>query len=134
MENQLVSIETAKLAKSKNFGVFEGCWYNNDKLSWIEHPGDEGLSSYFEYKNDNDDNIISLPDNICLAPTQSLLQKWLRERHNIIVSIIPHFYGPEGKSVKYQYSIFVFTDPREFDNYEDCLEIGLQEGLSQIKT
>lgn len=132
MKEQLISFPVAKLAMEKGFD--ELCLYGYTNLE-SNHPKYGKIHDFgHAYAIRPYARNSSYPLNdLITASTQSFLQKWLREKHNIIVSIIPHFYGPEGKSVKYQYSIFVFTDPREFDNYEDCLEIGLQEGLSQIK-
>jgi len=58
MEETLISFETAKLASEKGFDL-------------ITEVGN------FEYEDEN---------SIYLAARQSLLQKWLREEHNINVS------------------------------------------------
>ena len=58
-----------------------------------------------------------------LAPTQSLLQKWLRETHNIFISI----------NVNYCYKIYnndeLYEESFYYNNYEEALEQGLQEAL-----
>lgn len=62
-----------------------------------------------------------------------ILQKWLREKHKIIISIDPHFYGMNAPYIiKYCYKEFVHRDHREFNTYEEALEQGLLEGLTQI--
>lgn len=76
MEEQLVSFEVAKLAKEKRFP--QQCtssskiYYNN-----------EGKLNVNYYRNSYDRDID------ILAPTQSLLQKRLREKHNIILLVYP---------------------------------------------
>ena len=106
MKEQLISFETAKLAKEKGFNI---------KI----------------YKNTIDYELN--------PPTQSLLQKWLREVHKIhieieiaadeeLVNIIPFIY---------QISIYKQKEgyfPRDFYNtYEEALEEGLLEALKLIK-
>ena len=72
MEEQLISFETAKLAKEKGFDwicrVFYEDWDNNELHEPIS-PSDFNNEHVWE-------KTIS-------APTQSLLQKWLREVHDI---------------------------------------------------
>ncbi len=110
MEEQLISFETAKLAKGRGFKK-EWCSiaYKEDKKLYM----DTGL--YTNYP----------------APTQSLLQKWLREKHRIYV--IPLFDEPYGwtiginsKTVKFNLNLF-------FNTYEEALEKGLQESLKLIE-
>ena len=68
-------------------------------------------------------------------PTQSLLQKWLREEHGILVEV-------QFNTVTFGYRLF---NPHETDDklfsdwcyddmwdYEEALEKGLQEGLKLI--
>jgi hypothetical protein len=73
------------------------------------------------------------PDHV-LLPTQSLLQKWLREKHEIIL-----FISPIGsKPVKYLAVIphcYVKKDIKglgTFDSYEQALEAALQQALNII--
>lgn len=120
MRDQLVKFETAKLAKEKGFDGSATCeskWLVNDKTGlfkeWI------GLSPYVA------DGCITY-----YRPTQSLLQKWLRDEHKKVVTINPHFYDYSG--TKYNYRIYVHKDNREFDTYEQALEEGLKEALNSL--
>ncbi len=70
-----------------------------------------------------------------IIPTQSLLQRWLREVHNIQVYASSATINMLGK-----YRDYIFTvngkssDHRDgYDTYEEALEKGLQEGLKLIK-
>ena len=67
-----------------------------------------------------------------VAPTQSLLQKWLREKHDIHITITSisqeswqyHIQKPKDKlGDNYE---------EDFENYEEALEVGLQEALKLI--
>lgn len=98
MEDQLVSLETAKLAKEKNINL-EYC------------------------------NCGGYPDCICLdkRPTQSLLQKYLREEHEI------HAWA-EQKAAYYFPRVGSFKKGNSIGKpYEEALEIALQEALKLIK-
>ena len=72
-------------------------------------------------------------------PTQSLLQKWLREKHNIHIIIKP-FYDSKTKKISWaadiiQIGIQIVKTKRliiQF-TYEEALEIALQEALKLIK-
>lgn len=80
-------------------------------------------------------NINSLQCNTVFSrPTQSLLQKWLRENHKLIISINImsdlSYYSllidiNENKlNLKHQ------SKSRGFNMYEEALEDGLQEALN----
>jgi hypothetical protein len=149
MEEQLISFETAKLAKEKGFdlkvdlealysfqfitdnSLVSDYWYNKEGgLCRLEYPKDDDLSNYI-----NKDNY----KEIYLAPTQSLLQKWLREQHNIIVIVdldattTPKYYYD---IYKYEYIAEYTTYPGIctplYTTYEEALEVALQEALKLI--
>ena len=73
MEDELIKFETAKLAKEKGFDI--PC----KKSYWVNPDGEFWLASY-SYDRDR---YLGRP--WLLVPTQSLLQRWLREVHNIHV-------------------------------------------------
>ena len=138
MEEQLISFETAKLAKEKGFNEFSNNLYSLMSENLIKDSKNKNSDSddkHREYK------FVSVP-------TQSLLQKWIREVHNIeiLINRIP----PEavlasknnGKNILNNYSYYVWSlnnNPRiankgSFKNtYEEALEVGLQEALKLIK-
>ncbi len=123
MEEKLITFETAKLAKENGFDVIQtygqaSSLYNNDgKHTYYMNYG-------FMYSGLNEGYIS--------APTQSFLQKWLRENFEIIV-LVEYIYDDE----KNWYYTFP-SNPRElsedeyFDTYEEALESGLQEALKLI--
>lgn len=111
MQEQLISFETAKLAKEKGFK--ENCThlYNNEILEEKNCIG-------FVINIDGINNLIT-------APTQSLLQKWLRETHKIHVWCS---YQEKG--------YFINIDTKELNGwyreYEEALENGLRMGLKHF--
>jgi hypothetical protein len=135
MEEQLITFETAKLAKEKGFSGYFNCsqyvQYNTGEDGWK-------LMSFEDYCRLDEE--IGIGDKIRLsAPTQSLLKKWLRENHDIHVSAFPVLKN------RYFASVSIITDngtngiikspydPKEAKNtYEEAFEVGLQEALNLI--
>jgi len=76
MKEELTSFETAKLAKEKGFNINVFKYFFDSCNSLIE--------TSFIAGNHNNFGHISIP-------TQSLLQKWLREEHKIEVTVMPMF-------------------------------------------
>jgi len=118
MQEQLVSFETTKLAKEKGFDIH--CRFHFDDLD-EKHPVYE-----------NEDFPYNSFDDSLFAPTQSLLQKWLREKHQLAVL-------PTLSSKNYGYTIVadktfveIITYDTDFDSYEEVLEIGLLTALKLI--
>ena len=121
MKEQLISLDTAKLAKEKGFDEITALVYNTyygkimGNINSLKH-------------SDGDNPIISLPE-------QALLQKWLREEHKIIVFVNPfkdHASDLNNNEI-YKYCIWNNSIGAEFkDTYEEALEIGLQEALKLI--
>ena len=114
MNEQLISLETSKLAKEKGF----------DRIKIVSK------------------NNIEAAYN---APTQSLLQKWIREVHNIHINI-DYGCGITLRNEYYQYSysledINKAEEEERFEQfageiyptYEASLEAGLYNALLLIK-
>ena len=110
MEEQLISFETAKLAKEKGFKRL--CDFSYDEDGMITGNCEQAY------------NFV--------APTQSLLQKWLREKHKIHIEL-------QCDSNYYKYFILIYYKTNCVFNlddsliYEEALEIGLQEALKLIE-
>lgn len=127
MREQLVSYETAVLAKQKGFNLYCIYSYWNNQLTtdtpgYSLENGETSQDNYFEFKR-------------YYVPTQALLQRWLREKHDIHIVIDP--VKEKGKLVYYG---SVISDNVEeevyntegFDTYEECLEDALLDGLNLI--
>ena len=120
MQEQLISFETAKLAKEKEFDLEVQAMTAGENYPVIFNPREE--SPY----NWNSREGYSIP-------SQSLLQKWLREEQNIHIGI---FYGDLSK--KYMGDInsvnkrFFIDLECKYNTYEEALEFALQEALKLI--
>jgi hypothetical protein len=137
MEDTLISFETAKLAKKKGFNKKVLFSYEySDKKSFLYCGGvlynssknKYGYTENLEYNLYNHNSHKKL--KVYSAPSQSLLQKWLREKHNIEVYIIPWIYN--NKTV-YDFFVNYEGESRAYSTYELALESGLLEGLKLIK-
>lgn len=160
MKEELITFETAKLAKEKGFN--ENCEYS---YLWNKkHPEfDDVNETEKQRKSHNEYNIqidgysflsnkYNCKHNVNYkilgysAPTQSLLQKWLWETFNIFISIIP-IKDKDCPIIRFQYRIIDFREDLEevkyehqynsdweiFDNPYLSNEKGLQEALKLIK-
>lgn len=122
MKEPVVSFEIAKLAKEKGFPT--------ELVTTHEAYNIKGdLGSIF-YSND----IFDI-----LAPTQSLLQKWLREKHNIHIEItLPvddelKYCTPISFEFMVVYKNKDYYDGLFYDKYEEALEAALLKALQLIK-
>lgn len=128
MQETIISFETAVLAKEKGFHSlveYEGHFYDK-----------EGNVIHWNHSARLIEKIF------CLAPTQSLLAKWLREVHKTHVSAFPI------SSNKWFYTIRKFKSAPDFnfedivkspyspgfakETYEEALEAGLKQALTLI--
>lgn len=129
MEDTLVGFEVAKLAKGKGFSIVTQYGFC---------PDGEELSSAWKYMS-NDNRSIS-------RPTQSLLQRWLREVHNIYVDVVSYYdedqlplskdnlQKPKGFFCWDAYDEgFSEEKADKFKTYEQALEHRVMEGLNLIK-
>lgn len=125
MEEHLITFETAKLAKKKGFPQTTMTEHFNDILPYRE-DGTRKLDLNYNGEEYS-------------AVTQSLLQKWLREKYSMHLTInigLPHncsdimYYSNVIKFGKHHKSKFrsVF-----YKTYEEALEDALQEALKLIK-
>ena len=114
MQDKLISCETAKLAEEKGF---------------------KNKNYYFGYKDDKLVVKDQYPNTI-KAYTQSLLQKWLREKHNIDVLI--KYDSPVRPKYPIRYTFYIYTtldwySQHTYITFEEALEAGLYEALKLIK-
>lgn len=133
---QFITLETAKLAKQAGFD-----WECNERYS-------EGHDT-----NDSEPLYISPRDNwnqdadLYSAPTQAVLQRWLREVKNIWVSVTCDSAGDlryamyraelYDNEIGYYNTSYWDDDEKkecaeEYPTYEAALEAGLQECLTLL--
>lgn len=134
MQEQLVTFETAKLAKDKGF-TLDGdnkCYIPNGQL----FPSSFAVSNY-------DAAIAREFTKFVYAPTQSLLQRWLREVHKLDIQIEP-VWGNFNMTIREYCTWIPYTkeedelDPEDeapeyFSTYELALEKSLKDALNLIK-
>ena len=106
-EDDLVTYETALLAREKGFDI--DCGWKLRKL-------DDGT---FTHTNCSDLGVEQ--------PTQSLLQKWLREVKGENITP-PLFFSHQG----YACDIMGFENTKYFKTYEEALENELYECLQRV--
>ena len=149
MTEQIITIETAKLAKEKGFSncpdedLSDYCiyckYYDGYKNNVPEEKWEEYYPLSIRYLNidQGSSKYDYSPQNSYEAPTQSLLQKWLREKHQIHVEpyISNKLYGyrismPDNNPA--YSSIQEYTDVLFASSYEQALEEGLFKGLKLV--
>lgn len=141
MLDQLVSLETAMLAKEKTFN--EICYYFYNDTMHKEAMEDCKFHSNKQFEEKYSSDYIT-------APTQSLLHRWLREKHNLWVEITLWGDGigtmcaikkadlndkeeDGSRIVRLEKNVDTGQITRLEFSYEKTLEIGLQEALKLLK-
>lgn len=161
MEEVLVSPEVAKLAKEKGFNEQTPFFYTEESTICCFHSCElfYGVVSKEEDKQNylcnsadisvyDSANKIRLKNKVqydaktfftfkCTAPTQSLLQKWLREKHNIHIVCWWYdkedkFYTELGRKTKEKIFVQCGNTTLLFNTYEEALEEGLKHALTLI--
>jgi hypothetical protein len=121
MNEQIVSLKTAELAKEKELD-FEldlggNCTcYNkeNELLSYHVH---------FQYPDRSE---------YVFAPTQGLLQKWLREVHKIHIGVDYDRHGWSYFLTNIKNDTGEVNWSKDYTTYEEAIEAGLYRALSEI--
>lgn len=132
IHEEICTYEVCKLAKEKGFDW--GCLYHYDrKGSLHQHYAYDAMNSGVGV-----DDLLMYDGHLytseCLAPTQSLLQRWLREEKNIDIAIVPLYDGG------YAYIIYnihcrdnrVVNTNAGYATYELALEDALKYALENL--
>ena len=118
MKEELIKVETAKLAKEKGLNIDVNNFYiNGNVVYWMDL--------------DHTKNT----DSVYLAPTQSLLQKWLREEHNLYFGALPIVHNDVRNKASYfrpTKNDCCMYNFKRCNTYEEALEKGLIEALKLI--
>lgn len=127
MHEELISLETAKLAKEKGFNIpVLDCINENGEI------GDQEELNFFNYNQFLSEKWST--QNLYSCPSQSLLQRWLREKHELFVFVNYRSFGIEECNGWY-YHIGKSPDhysPDQFKTYEEAMEAGLRHALTQM--
>lgn len=126
MNDQLITKETAVLAKEKGFNL------KSDK-GYYKHGSEKDFTVLLLWE-DSEPNEPEFGH----APTQSLLQRWLREIHNISIEVFSLSYHNKiqftmniKKLNKSEIKI-LSKNNYHFETYEEALEFGLQKALELL--
>ena len=134
LREKLISFETAILAKEKGFKNACDGFVNKDNeyifMPDLLYPN----NSEFSHNSEEDPEVVEwkeLMKTLVLAPTQSLLQKWLREVHEISIKIDDYY---TNSRVRFDYNVCELGSQEDnpvgiFETYEEALEIGLYQAL-----
>lgn len=130
MKEELVKYETALLAKKKDFDwdVYDGYDTRTGKICYtLKEEWREGCPINIEY-----DVFVS-------APTQSLLQRWLREIHKIHIWVQLNTLTAETTNLLFEVVIYKpsLTNTTDitycyYSSYEEALEQGLIHALKLV--
>jgi hypothetical protein len=139
--DKLIGREVAILAREKGFN--EVCYYfHSPEFSEIEN------GKYHRNSKMNIKGNKLFPTDYVTAPTQSLLQAWLRDNHNIFIEVqidcttypkfcyeIKRFIGnpKDLASEEWGWEKTSIDDWGLYRTYELALEDALKDGLNLIK-
>lgn len=140
MSDQPITFETAKLAYEKGYRQLTANWYNPNGVLipyQLELTGDEELEAVTIKDIYDFNELCGFYKDHLQAPTQSALQKWLRDVHNIDAWVSPYMGDPSAKGyggciVKDKKSVTLCDDNLDRDTHEESLEATLQESLKLI--
>lgn len=142
IHDEIVTYEVAKLAKEKGFDWDCPMFYNPEgelEYGWAYDPMNSGLDM-----RDMLCHNSKLPLGFgaeCSAPTQSLLQKWLREEKRINICIDSDLdFNEEDYIYEWQlshkkdlgdgcYRIITESDMEFYPTYEEALETSMKYAL-----
>lgn len=131
IHEEICTYEVCKLAKEKGFDVPTDRYY---------HIYDDVIEAQNSLEMTSDgcaDFYNSLNQCRCAAPTQSLLQRWLREEKGIHISVFPNM----ASSFEFDYIVYnkgdkfwnpIYTAHSDFATYELALEDALAYSLENL--
>ena len=138
MTEQLISFETAKLAKKKGFNIHNDYFYCEEY--GLCQLGEETLHIFNHPKTNESKVIYDVNSEFeegerFSAPTQFLLQKWLREKHKLHPHAVPHKDHAADLNDPIVFRLVIYgryAEGKEYKNYEECLEVALLSALKLI--
>lgn len=154
MIEQIISFETAKLAKEKGFNINTLYYYGNTQKEYdrdlkvyqerLGKMGEEECKRYFNKNYPlwcagtlNDGTIHGYAKGISeriMFPTQAVLQKWLREKHDIEAFVTPTpntYYAHVFLRTQIGFSAKLNCKGK-FSSFEEALEMVLVKALELI--
>lgn len=135
IHEEICTYEVCKLAKEKGFGEMASCYQGYRK---------DGTLFYFSNMPEGKERVMQTD---CLAPTQSLLQRWLREEKGIYIEVYVDWEDSiEYEMIRYSWRVATiyrvgsydiggyYKNESEvyFDTYELALEDTLKYALENL--
>lgn len=129
------SFEVSKMLKEKGFD--ESCLH----YYWTEIVlGKECINFSFtdEYFHNSEVEYGAYKGCKCTAPTQQMAMAWLRELHNIHISVEPDWVSKEGfRVIGYVFNIYSYTNPwydhcTTYNTYEEAVEAAIKYCLELL--
>ena len=127
MEEQYVDFETAKLLKNKGFD--EPCQF----LYFAKYNTNGDFRGNFHPSKNSEINEASYS-----APTQQMAMRWLREVHELLISINPTMDKDGFLCVTYYIwnlnteEDAIRSDVYSMDSYEECVEAAIKYCLEHL--
>lgn len=123
MTDTIISLEVAKLAKEKGFSVGSPNYYNlvhgDLRTSGV---GKSGFAP--EARPSNSNNTFAIAE----APTQSLLQRWLREQHYVFITVHYEIIGSDEWVFSYR---FDYLPKEHWEAKRRCLHFEVKESYQE---
>lgn len=132
--DQIVSLETAKLAREVGFKENVTHLYLDGENNLLLIATAYTTPPYRVSMSDIETPPEELLEDGVPAPTQTALSRWLREKHDMYVSV-------DMMAFKRGWIVYIISMPRkvvcfkakDFDTYEEALEEGLKQACKIVK-
>lgn len=132
--DQIVSLETAKLAMEVGFKENVTHLYLDGENILLMIATAYTTPPYRVSTSDIETPPEELLEDGVPAPTQTALSRWLREKHDMYVSV-------DMMAFKRGWIVYIISMPRkvvcfkakDFDTYEEALEEGLKQACKIVK-
>lgn len=143
---QFITLETAKLAKQAGFDWETYTMYidelDGSKIHRYEYKPFNWNIPRKDFEKEGSDNLFHAfinqkkTNRFISAPTQSVLQRWLREVKNVVLLV--DFNNDEDCEENERYGVTIYigneriVELATYSTYEAALEAGLQECLTLL--
>lgn len=132
--DQIVNLETAKLAMEVGFKENVTHLYLDGENNLLLIATAYTTPPYRVSMSDIETPPEELLEDGVPAPTQTALSRWLREKHDMYVSV-------EMMAFKRGWIVYIISMPikvvcfkaKDFDTYEEALEEGLKQSCKIVK-
>lgn len=141
MTDEIIKFDTAKLAKEKGFDLpSTGAYAQEPEEGAVDYETAFDAIGELVFTTEDMQSALEYEFKSYLAPTQSLLQRWLREKYQINVYPILSYTNNQKYTIELRFdfsristSQTGLTEKVYYDTYEEALEVGLVAALKLIK-